>query len=168
MFLKKYVRKAGKKALPLLLFAFFVLAALFLEGAADRGGAWTSWKTCPLSDLPQKDLFIKGTLLRVEVAETPVARRCGLSLRDLLSENRGMLFVFEESGFHGIWMKDMNFSIDIVWIDEAHRVVDEVFGASPESYPGVFKPKKGASYVLEVPQGFAKKYNIVAGDEIVF
>ena len=47
----------------------------------------------------------------------------GLMFRPSLPEDRGMLFVFGELDFHGIWMKNCRFPIDIVWLDEERRVV---------------------------------------------
>ena len=88
--------------------------------------------------------------LTVEVADTPSARVRGLSGRAALPANRGLLFDFKRDGRHGIWMKDMRFAIDIIWLDHDARVVDVKRGARPETFPEVYRPKRAARYVLEL------------------
>ena len=64
----------------------------------------------------------KGVKIPVEVSDTPAKRQQGLSDRPRLKPGWGMLFVFERSGRHDFWMKDMNFPIDILWLRNS-RVV---------------------------------------------
>lgn len=85
-----------------------------------------------------------------EIARTPEARSRGLSGREGLGENDGLLFIFEEPGYPGFWMKDMKFAIDIIWLDENLTVVDVTKNAAPDSYPQIFHPKSPAQYVLEI------------------
>jgi len=79
-----------------------------------------------------------------------------------------MLFIFDNESLHGIWMKDMNFAIDILWIDEGYKVVDIKKDAKPESYPEVFIPEVPSKYVLEVNAGFLEENDIEIGDKIIF
>ena len=58
-----------------------------------------------------------GTVLQVEVMVKDEDRAMGLMFRPSLARDRGMLFVFERSDFHGIWMKNCRFPIDILWLD---------------------------------------------------
>jgi uncharacterized protein len=109
-----------------------------------------------------------GAVVKVEVVSTLEDRTLGLSGRESLPENTGMLFVFPENGEHLFWMKDMKFSIDIIWISEDGRVVYIKENAAPESFPEVFKPEGNARYVLEVPAGFAAKNNIKTDSGVEF
>src|SRR5262245_15540420 len=59
-----------------------------------------------------------GTVLQAEVMVKDEDRAMGLMFRPSLPRDRGMLFVFENSDFHGIWMKNCKFPIDILWLDE--------------------------------------------------
>jgi uncharacterized membrane protein (UPF0127 family) len=68
-------------------------------------------------------VIIAGVRLSVEVADTPAERGRGLSGREMLPENSGMLFVFDTPGRYGFWMYGMKFPLDIIWIDERLRVV---------------------------------------------
>lgn len=85
----------------------------------------------------------------VSVADSATERIRGLSGRG----ERSMLFIFPESGLHGIWMKNMLFSIDIIWIDEEKKVIHIEKNISPSTYPEIFKPKNMALYILETPTG---------------
>ena len=70
-----------------------------------------------------------------------------------------MLFVFPDNDQHGIWMKDMKFPIDIIWISENYNIVHVKKDATPESYPTVFKNSKPARYVLELPAGSIETFS---------
>ena len=106
--------------------------------------------------------------MRVEVADTPEERAQGLSGRQALNEGEGMLFIFEEEGNRGFWMKDMNFSIDIIWATSEGIVITIARDVSPSTYPQAFYPSEpSALYVLEVPAGFTKSHGIAEGAELV-
>jgi len=102
----------------------------------------------------------------VEVADTAEARTRGLSGREMLSSQHGMLFIFDDVQRHAFWMKDMNFPIDIIWIDERWRVVDITYGARPDAFPEIFSPRVPVRYVLEVNAGEARDIKI--GDDVTF
>src|SRR6187455_3206369 len=65
-----------------------------------------------------------GKVLQSEVMVKDEDRAMGLMFRPSLPSDRGMLFIFEQPDFHGIWMKNCKFPIDIVWLDAARRVMD--------------------------------------------
>lgn len=110
---------------------------------------------------------IGSTTVRASVASTWPERIKGLSDTPYLPENVVKLFDFDSLGLHSIWMKDMNYSIDIIWLDENGVVVYIVNGASPESYPAMFVPDTKAKYVVETVEGFVAKNNIVLGTTTV-
>jgi hypothetical protein len=109
---------------------------------------------------------VHGTEIRVEVADTVSTRTQGLSGRETLPENMGMLFVFDVSGVYGFWMKDMLFPIDIIWIDKNKTVVHIRKGVSPDTYPSSFSSMKKALYVLEIKAHLSDELNIREGDVI--
>lgn len=110
---------------------------------------------------------IGSALIHAEVADTPAVRERGLSGHAPLSANEGMLFVFDKEDEHGFWMKDMLFSIDIIWIDSNYTIVSIKENAAPESYPDVFYPSSPAKYVLEVRAGFVSTHGIAEGARVV-
>lgn len=95
----------------------------------------------------------------IEIADTPELRALGLSGRDALPGGEGVLFVFDHPDLWGFWMKDMKFSIDIVWMDENFSIVHVERAVSPLTYPKIFYPTAKARYVLEVNAGESAKLN---------
>jgi len=111
---------------------------------------------------------INDTKVFITRAITEHDRRLGLGDYEKLEENHGMLFEFEKTDYYGIWMKDVEFPIDVIWLDENRIVIDIEENMKPKSYPTVFKPEKPALYVLEVPAGFAADNEIERGQSAKF
>jgi hypothetical protein len=107
------------------------------------------------------------TKVKVEIATTPDDMAKGLSNRKSLGENDGMLFVFSEPGTPAFWMKDMEFSLDIIWIQN-DTVVDIASNLPPLAgdYVSTYAPRVPANYVLEVNAGFTAKHRIKIGDKV--
>jgi uncharacterized protein len=125
------------------------------------------WSPLPTPMLPTREIKTPAAALRVEVADTPAARERGLSNHVPLGSAEGMLFVFDTDDRWGIWMKDMHFAIDILWLDAAGKVVWLESNVVPETYPTVFYPDTPARYVLELPANAAEAYDLVVGAQIV-
>jgi len=120
------------------------------------------------SDAEIKSVTIGGQEVKVDLALTPLSQGEGLSRREKLKENEGMLFVFAKTGRYYFWMKEMKFTIDIIWFDEGKRIVYMKKDARPDSYPDLFGSDVEAKYVLEVNSGFADKNNLKVGDLVEF
>ena len=117
---------------------------------------------------------IGGTTFTVEVADTPPARARGLSGRVSLPPGTGMLFIFEDSGVHTFWMKDMMFSLDLIWIGEQCSVenitanVPFPTGEQADSDLPRFRPTQPVRYVLEINAGDTAAAQIQVGDPVAF
>lgn len=111
---------------------------------------------------------INNIPIEVELAKTQEQQARGLSRRVALAENQGMLFIYDVPGRYAFWMKDMRFSIDILWIGADQKIVDISKNVSPESFPNVFQPSKPAQFVLEVNASFSDRNNIAVGDMVDF
>ncbi len=109
-----------------------------------------------------------GEALLLEIADTDALLMQGLSGHPPLAPGEGMLFVFPSDGHHSFWMKDMLFSIDIIWLDSEYRIVDVKERVSPESYPEVFAPKALSRYVVELPSGFFLSHHLKIGNVLEF
>lgn len=105
-------------------------------------------------------------LLNIFVSEAEMTN--GLSGTASLPPNTGALFVFEDKGYYGIWMRNMNYPIDIAWIDEDRRIIHIENSVLPETFPKVFYPPTKNKYVLEIGAGFFEKNNINIGDKLEF
>lgn len=120
----------------------------------------------PPTMVTEETVMLDDTPVRVAVVDTDASRTRGLSGYAPLKWGEGMLFVFEEEGAYSFWMKDMLFSIDILWFDAAGKLVHIEREVSPASYPASFTPGSPAQYVLEVPAGFAAEHEIVVGSKL--
>jgi hypothetical protein len=112
-------------------------------------------------------ITLGGETFNLELAITPAERAQGLSGREPLLENEGMLFVFDEPSIHGFWMKDMKFALDIIWIKD-NKVVDIWQDASPPMGDDIprYRPEAESDYVLEVNAGFVERSGLKIGDEV--
>jgi uncharacterized membrane protein (UPF0127 family) len=110
---------------------------------------------------------IRGQTIIVEIAASVETQAKGLSGRQTLEENKGMLFVFEQASQHSFWMQGMKFPLDIVWIKD-DGIVDMVTNTPVPEEDRILKyiPEKEANYVLEVNAGLIDKYGWQIGDEI--
>ncbi len=103
------------------------------------------------------------------LAKTNIEHVNGLSRRKSLAENTGMLFVFGDRQPRAFWMKEMNFPLDIIWINK-----DEVVGVSQNAPPEgatpkhIYKSPLPVDFVLEVNAGFCDKNGIKTGDKVYF
>ena len=114
---------------------------------------------------------INGKKVELIVAKTDEDRIMGLSGKENLPKNQGMLFVFEEKGKYSFWMKEMKFPIDIIYIN-GDRVVHIVKNATPPKDLGIiperYAPAEPVNYVLELNAGKAEELNIEKGSKITF
>jgi hypothetical protein len=115
-----------------------------------------------------KYVKIAGVTLKVDLAVTKEQQEKGLSFRNNLKNDEGMLFVFEKPSIHQFWMKDMSFPIDIIWIGEDFKVVYIEKNVNPNTYPQTFGPNKDSLYVLEVNAGFSEKNYLKENDKVIF
>lgn len=104
----------------------------------------------------------------VEIAKSDKEKQIGLSEKDILGENDGMLFVFDNLDYHSFWMRNMKFPIDIIYINGTN--VNTIFrNASPSSSNKdliIYQPKEKSDKVFEVNSGTADKYNIKEGTSL--
>ena len=96
--------------------------------------------------------------VNVEIAEN---KEKGLSGR----ESGNMLFIFEEEKKHGIWMKDMNYELDIVWINANWTVTRVEKGELCQEECQVYHGK--GKYVLELEKGTAEKTGIMEKTRLI-
>ncbi len=112
----------------------------------------------------------RRVVLSVEIAESMEARSYGLMLRKSLPDNAGMLFVFEEDGKWGFWMKNTLIPLSIGFIDKAWRlleVADMAVADDPANGPfKIYESKEAYRYALEVNQGFFQRRGITAGAQL--
>lgn len=113
-----------------------------------------------------KTIDIAGQQIKLRLAKTPSEQQLGLGYVKKLPENEGMLFIYDNYVMPSYWMKDMQMSIDIIWIKD-----NMVMGYERDLQPQdsninlpTYSPKTFINYVLEVNSGFVDKYSLKIGD----
>ena len=111
-----------------------------------------------------KVILADRVTVTAELARSPLEKGRGLSGRPGLTPGQGMLFVYEHPQPIGIWMKDMLFRLDIIWIREG-RIVQIEKNAPPLTPTGPETVYTATGdLVLEVPAGFTAREKLRVGD----
>lgn len=112
----------------------------------------------------ENEISLGKCLFKIETVNDNESRERGLSGREKLCYNCGMLFVFPEAQRYGFWMKDMLFSLDIIWIKDG-KVVEVMENVSKDSRETFFS-KVEVDKVLEINATEARSCDIKIGDRI--
>lgn len=116
-------------------------------------------------------IVVNGFPILADIAITDEDQIKGLSIRDQMNENEGMLFVYAEPSRQSFWMKDMKFPIDIIWLNGTGSVVhveENLRPCVPSLECPSFSPNENAQYVLETVAGFAQKHHLMIGTDVDF
>ena len=125
--------------------------------------------------------FLMGTvqldekIIQVYIADTDPRRMRGLMFEteSFLANDKGMLFVFDEPGSRSMWMKNMQFHLDIIWFNENGNVVSIEKNVPPCITPvevmscksdGVYADN--AQYVLEMTSGYVDEHSITETSQL--
>lgn len=127
------------------------------------------FKNNPLPFINTPTATINKHTFNLLLAKTPQEKEIGLSNKQSLPENYGMLFPFEKADYYSFWMKGMKFPIDIIYIKKGH-IVTIYQGLLPpkskeENLP-TYAPKEPADTVLEINAGLSKKYGFKKNDAV--
>jgi hypothetical protein len=136
------------KALRVLLF-FAVLAA-------SAAFADVSFKTSLVRVGPHP--------LKVEVAQSEPQRMQGLMFREKLGAEDGMLFIFDEPAYHGMWMKNTLIPLSVAFVD-ANGVILNILDMEPQTLDSHMAAGP-AVYAIETNKGWFERKKIKAGDRV--
>ena len=112
-------------------------------------------------------ILVGDVAVKASVADTLSKRIKGLSDTPFLPDGVVKLFAFGAPGSHSIWMKDMKYSLDIIWVAEDGTIVHIAENVAPETYPEAFSSPVPAWYVIEANAGFTASNTIAVGDKVV-
>ena len=150
---------------PALVLSLLITAAACPSPGDAPGGA----KPAKAAERGTVVLNAQGRTIRVdaEVVRSDEDRARGLMYRKSLADRQGMLFIFPTEEKQTFWMKNTYIPLDMVFIDEAMKVVGVVHNAEPmtETRRAVETPSR---YVLELKGGFCKREGIGQGAEVKF
>ncbi len=136
-----------------------------IKGAALAGLIlWASSAWAQQPELPLITLNAGIHLIHAEVAATQTTRAQGLMRRKAMAQGAGMLFLFDESANHCMWMKNTLIPLSVAFIDEGGQIVN-IADMQPldETSHCASRP---ARYALEMNQRWFKKRGIAAGTAI--
>lgn len=140
--------------------AIAIAVAVLMPSVTQSNQSQTS-----IYDYEVLKITIDDIVLDAEIADDSAKIQRGLMFREMLPENRGMLFIFDEERKYQFWMMNMKFNIDMIWLDANGKVVHIVEDAEPcidaaHTSLCTFSPDEPARYVLEVNSGFVQRYGI--------
>ena len=106
--------------------------------------------------------------LWVEVADTEKLRRRGLSGREYLANDKGMLFVMDGPSWMRMWMKDCRIPLDVLYFDRDKKLINFHSMAVPSAEQAdsdlpEYPSDKPARYALEVAGGRARQLGLKQG-----
>ena len=120
----------------------------------------------PQQSTAERVVQVGEATVLADIADDPESRQRGLSGRERLAADEGMLFLLPNDS-PSFWMKGMRFPLDIVWIRDG-RVVDVSADVPPPRGPDAplptYSPDRPANRVLEVNAGWAEDHGIRRGD----
>ncbi|MBI4570385.1 MAG: DUF192 domain-containing protein [Chloroflexi bacterium] len=152
------------------------LLALFAAACGSDGGGEPAAVATPdataLASGPLIDVRIGGLIVHAEPARTAQERAHGLSGRDALPEDGGMLFFLGEERMPSFTMNQMRFPLDFVWISRDLRVADVTEHVPHPALAGEtlnnIQPGVPVLYVLEVDAGTIEENGVEVGDSVTF
>ncbi len=125
--------------------------------------------TLLLNSRKSTKVLVNGQTISVMVAKTEKEKQLGLSQKDKIGENQGMLFVFDTPNYYSFWMKEMKFPIDIIYIN-GNKITTIVENAKPPLSANdnltIYQPSEKSDKVLEVNAGSADKFKIKTGTTV--
>lgn len=161
-----------KKIIITILVLFLVGGAIFIQNKISENNKLVQNKSQDkqLQKSPSNPtIAIDNQIFNLLVATTLPEQELGLSKRQSMPSNVGMLFIFDKPDYYGFWMKDMLFPLDIIFIknDKIVTIVNDLqYPKNNTSKLQIFKPAQPADKVLEINAGLTRKYNFKLGDTV--
>jgi len=103
--------------------------------------------------------------LQLEVPQNDGEFKLGLMFRESLEQDRGMLFVFENTDSHSFHMKNTFIPLDIAFINE-EGIIESIKELNPMNPIPVY-PDGDVRYAIEVNRGWFTENGIEVGDIIL-
>ncbi|MDD3002955.1 MAG: DUF192 domain-containing protein [Candidatus Shapirobacteria bacterium] len=108
---------------------------------------------------------IGNTNYNIELATTIAQKTKGLSGRNTLCKNCGMLFTFGFETNLPFWMKDTLIPLDMIWLDKNGKIVD-IQTATEINSTKIYQNQLPAQFVIELNVNDSQKINLKIGDII--
>lgn len=118
-----------------------------------------------------RSIKLRGREFKAYIADSLLKQMIGLMYKKSIRSDECMLFDFNHDAEHGIWMKNMLFPIDVVWLDSKMRIIHienriqpctKTFGCK------TYNAGKNSRLVIEFRAGTAEKIRLKAGDALSY
>ena len=116
------------------------------------------------AEKPLIHLKVSGYTLSAEVAYKKESRIRGLTYRNFMKKNSGMLFVFPEASIHSMWMVNTYIPLSVAFLDKKGMILN-IIDMSPHTRTRNSAASK-AKYALEMNLGWFSSRGIKAGEKI--
>lgn len=159
-----------RKVLAVIVIGAFALSMLWVGGTLLQTQVVPPTHPPPPSpSLAMRILSIGNSSLSVEIAETEELWKRGLSGREALPENSGMLFVFSEPKAQVFWMKNTRIPLDILWVHDGRVVGIQTMQPEPnvpDDQLHRYASPEPVEWVVEVNAGWAADHGVQIGDSV--
>ena len=116
------------------------------------------------AEKPLIHLKVSGYTLSAEIAYKKESRIRGLTYRNFMKKNSGMLFVFPEASIHSMWMVNTYIPLSVAFLDKNGMILN-IIDMSPHTRTRNSATSK-AKYALEMNLGWFSSRSIKAGEKI--
>jgi uncharacterized membrane protein (UPF0127 family) len=136
--------------------AYRVLASCLLFLASLPLAADVTFKTSQIK--------VAGHPLKVELAIEEPQRLQGLMYRKTLGKEDGMLFIFDEPGYHSMWMKNTLIPLSVAYVDK-DGVILNILDMEPQTLDS-HTAAGPAVYAIETNKGWYAEKKVKDGDKV--
>jgi len=109
-------------------------------------------------------VLVAGHPLKVELAVEEPQRLQGLMFRKSMGKEDGMLFIFDEPGYHSIWMKNTLIPLSVAFVDK-DGVILNIVDMEPQTLDSHMAAGP-AVYAIETNRGWYADKKVKAGDKV--
>lgn len=163
----KLSRKSKLLSLALLLFGLLIATLIFINPSnSQQENIIDRLKT--FYDGQNIKAELNSNAFDLEVARSPNARSRGLMFREIMQEQSGMIFIFDEPKILSFYMKNTYIPLDIIFVDEDLKIINIHKNTTPLNSEILYKSTKPAIIVVELNANITEKYSISEGSQIQF
>ena len=117
-------------------------------------------------DFAEGTIRIDDDVIKVEIAESRADKQRWLMFREeRLPFNSAMILVYEKSDLYSMWLLNIEYNLDLIWINENGNIVYMVKDAEPckntfDAASCTYKNTKAAKYIIAAASGFIEEHDI--------
>ena len=109
---------------------------------------------------------IDSDLINVEIAKSSAEKQTWLMFRqEKIPLNSAMILVYDKPDLYSMWLLNIEYNLDLIWVDESGQIVYVVKDVPPckntlDPSSCTYKNTKAAKYVIAATSGFINRHKI--------